>query len=188
MNERIANFNEAAAKSGLFHLTDDKMLWQVEQRPHRRRSKKQEKRRSDASSAPERHTVGRAIIMRAILICKQEIHNGDARKLAAKFNNCQRDGTLRHSVTTSSAVFGTISGMNTKSKRLKKMANQPTGASYEDCVSVLTAKGFRFRDQTGSHCQFKNDKTGVVFTLPRHPGTIKPFYVKQILKLPDSEE
>ena len=65
-------------------------------------------------------------------------------------------------------------------KLIKKMINQPNGISYYEAARVLSAKGYRFARQNGSHCHFINE-SGDVITIP-DKNPLKKVYIVEILE------
>jgi predicted RNA binding protein YcfA (HicA-like mRNA interferase family) len=66
-------------------------------------------------------------------------------------------------------------------KIVAKMKNQPHGIRMEEAETVLTAHGYRFDRQKGSHRQYVH-KNGGVITLP-NKTPLKKAYVDAILEL-----
>ncbi|GHU23037.1 hypothetical protein FACS1894172_00040 [Spirochaetia bacterium] len=64
-------------------------------------------------------------------------------------------------------------------KLIKKMKNQPNGIRMSEADNVLTAKGYRFARQKGSHRQYIN-KNGDVTTI-KDKSPLAAVYVKDIL-------
>ena len=65
-------------------------------------------------------------------------------------------------------------------KIILKMKNQPNGISSEDADKVLTAKGYRFARQNGSHRHYINESGNVITIVDRNP--LKKAYVVEILE------
>lgn len=61
------------------------------------------------------------------------------------------------------------------------MKDQPNGISSQDADRVLTAYGYRFARQNGSHCQYIN-KSGDVITIVDNKNPLKKAYVISILE------
>lgn len=64
-------------------------------------------------------------------------------------------------------------------KVIQKMKNQPNGIRMAEADKVLTAFGYRFDRQKGSHRQYIN-ATGDVITV-KEENPLKAVYVKDIL-------
>jgi len=65
-------------------------------------------------------------------------------------------------------------------KIIQKMRDQPNGISYDEAARVLTAKGYRFARQNGSHCHFINNSGDVITVINRNQ--LKRVYVVEILE------
>ena len=65
-------------------------------------------------------------------------------------------------------------------KIIQKMKNQPNGISCREADRVLTAKGYRFDRQNGSHCHYINESGEVITIIDKNP--LKKVYVMDILK------
>jgi predicted RNA binding protein YcfA (HicA-like mRNA interferase family) len=59
------------------------------------------------------------------------------------------------------------------------MKNQPNGIRMEEADKVLTAYGYRFERQKGSHCQYIHADGGRI-TIPAH-DPLKKVYIIDIL-------
>jgi predicted RNA binding protein YcfA (HicA-like mRNA interferase family) len=64
-------------------------------------------------------------------------------------------------------------------KIIEKMKRQPNGISMVEADKVLTANGYGFARQKGSHCHYIN-KNGDVITIKKD-SPLKAVYVKDIL-------
>jgi predicted RNA binding protein YcfA (HicA-like mRNA interferase family) len=64
-------------------------------------------------------------------------------------------------------------------KIIEKMKNQPNGVSMSEADKVLTARGFMFARQKGSHCHYINTNGDVITIKKENP--LKAVYVKDIL-------
>ncbi|GHU40966.1 hypothetical protein FACS1894190_08500 [Spirochaetia bacterium] len=60
------------------------------------------------------------------------------------------------------------------------MKNQPNGISFHEADRVLTAKGYRFDRQNGSHCHYISENGDVITILDKNP--LKKAYVTDILE------
>jgi predicted RNA binding protein YcfA (HicA-like mRNA interferase family) len=69
--------------------------------------------------------------------------------------------------------------MASVSKIVEKMKNQPNGIRMSEADKVLTANGYKFSRQKGSHCHYIN-ATGDVITI-KEDNPLKAAYVKDIL-------
>jgi len=65
-------------------------------------------------------------------------------------------------------------------KIILKMKNQPNGISPKEADKVLTAKGYRFARQNGSHRNYINDN-GDVITIVANKNPLKKVYIVEIL-------
>ena len=65
-------------------------------------------------------------------------------------------------------------------KLIRKMKNQPNGISPQEAGKVLTAKGYRFARQSGSHCHYINESGDVITILSKNP--LKKAYIVEILE------
>jgi predicted RNA binding protein YcfA (HicA-like mRNA interferase family) len=70
--------------------------------------------------------------------------------------------------------------MSTQDKIVEKMKRQPNGITMAEADKVLTANGYKFSRQRGSHCHYIN-ASGDVITIKKESPTIKAVYVKDIL-------
>ena len=66
-------------------------------------------------------------------------------------------------------------------KIIDKMKRQPNGIRPDEAGQVLVYYGYEFDRQNGSHKSYVN-KDGDVLLIPKRRPTIKPIYVKQILR------
>lgn len=66
-------------------------------------------------------------------------------------------------------------------KLLKRLKNNPGGATFDDIRRLLWHEGFRLDRITGSHHIFK--KSDVIFVIPVHANRVKSVYVKRVIKL-----
>jgi predicted RNA binding protein YcfA (HicA-like mRNA interferase family) len=64
-------------------------------------------------------------------------------------------------------------------KIIEKMKNQPNGIRMSEADKVLTANGYRFDRQNGSHRQYVNSHGNVITIKDETP--LKAVYVKDIL-------
>ena len=64
-------------------------------------------------------------------------------------------------------------------KIIEKMKRQPNGISVAEADKVLSANGYAFARQKGSHCHYIN-KSGDVITIKKE-NPLKAVYVKDIL-------
>lgn len=64
-------------------------------------------------------------------------------------------------------------------KIIEKMKRQPNGISMSEADKVLTATGYRFARQKGSHCCYINANGDVITIKKDNP--LKAVYVKDIL-------
>jgi len=60
------------------------------------------------------------------------------------------------------------------------MKNQPHGIRHDEAARVLSAKGFRFARQNGSHCHYINESGDVITILDKNP--LKKAYIVDILE------
>jgi len=67
----------------------------------------------------------------------------------------------------------------TVDKIIEKMKQQPNGISMAEADKVLTASGYKFSRQKGSHCHYIN-VSGDVITIKKD-NPLKVVYVKDIL-------
>lgn len=65
-------------------------------------------------------------------------------------------------------------------KIIEKMHRQPNGITMAEADKVLTASGYRFARQKGSHCHYINSEGQVITIKKEHP--LKAVYIKDILK------
>jgi len=66
-------------------------------------------------------------------------------------------------------------------KIITKMKNQPNGISIDEADIVLRHHNYRLDRQKGSHRQYITS-SGDRLTIPERRPTIKPVYVKEILR------
>lgn len=71
--------------------------------------------------------------------------------------------------------------MNIK-KKLDKLTHSPNNVTIHELKAVLEYFGFRLIRINGSHFIFKNQE-GISKSVPVHNNKIKPYYIKDILKL-----
>ncbi|MDR1136587.1 MAG: type II toxin-antitoxin system HicA family toxin [Clostridiales Family XIII bacterium] len=64
-------------------------------------------------------------------------------------------------------------------KIIEKMKRQPNGIVMPEADKVLTAKGYKFVRQKGSHCHYINTSGDVITVKKDNP--LKAVYVKDIL-------
>jgi len=64
-------------------------------------------------------------------------------------------------------------------KIIEKMKRQPSGISMAEADKVLTANGYSFARQKGSHCHYINRVGDVITIKKEHP--LKAVYVKDLL-------
>jgi predicted RNA binding protein YcfA (HicA-like mRNA interferase family) len=64
-------------------------------------------------------------------------------------------------------------------KIIEKMKRQPNGISMSEADKVLTAKGYSFARQKGSHCHYINTSGDIITIKKENP--LKAVYVKDIL-------
>jgi predicted RNA binding protein YcfA (HicA-like mRNA interferase family) len=64
-------------------------------------------------------------------------------------------------------------------KIIEKMKRQPNGISMSEADKVLTAKGYNFARQKGSHCHYINTSGDIITIKKENP--LKAVYVKDIL-------
>ncbi|HHV12043.1 MAG TPA: type II toxin-antitoxin system HicA family toxin [Clostridiales bacterium] len=64
-------------------------------------------------------------------------------------------------------------------KLIEKMKRQPNSISMTEADKVLTANGYKFARQKGSHCHYINT-SGDVITIKKD-SPLKAVYVKDIL-------
>ncbi len=64
-------------------------------------------------------------------------------------------------------------------KIIEKMKRQPNGINMSEADKVLTASGYRFERQKGSHCHYINTNGDVITIKKDNP--LKAVYVKDIL-------
>ena len=64
-------------------------------------------------------------------------------------------------------------------KIIKKMKQQPNGISMSEADKVLTATGYRFSRQKGSHCHYINASGDVITIKKENP--LKAVYVRDLL-------
>jgi predicted RNA binding protein YcfA (HicA-like mRNA interferase family) len=64
-------------------------------------------------------------------------------------------------------------------KIIEEMKRQPSGISMAEADKVLTANGYKFARQKGSHCHYIN-RNGDVITIKKE-NPLKAVYVKDIL-------
>ena len=64
-------------------------------------------------------------------------------------------------------------------KIIEKMENQPNGIRMSEADKVLTANGYNFSRQKGSHCHYINAQGDVITIKEDNP--LKAVYVKDIL-------
>jgi predicted RNA binding protein YcfA (HicA-like mRNA interferase family) len=80
-------------------------------------------------------------------------------------------------------IFDTIIAggdeMASVDKLIEKMHNQPHGVRMAEADKVLRHNGYRFDRQTGSHCQYINQKGDVITVKNENP--LKVAYIKDIL-------
>jgi len=69
--------------------------------------------------------------------------------------------------------------MSSLDKIVEKMKNQPNGIRMAEADKVLTANGYRFDRQKGSHRQYINASGDVITIKDENP--LKSVYVKDIL-------
>jgi len=69
--------------------------------------------------------------------------------------------------------------MPTVEKIIEKMKNQPNGIHMAEADKVLTAKGYNFNRQKGSHRHYINSSGDVITIKDENP--LKAAYVKDIL-------
>jgi predicted RNA binding protein YcfA (HicA-like mRNA interferase family) len=70
--------------------------------------------------------------------------------------------------------------MSKTEKLIEKMKNQPNGIRMSEADKVLTANGYRFDRQNGSHRQYINASGDVLTVKDETP--LKAVYVKEILR------
>lgn len=51
---------------------------------------------------------------------------------------------------------------------------------FKEIEKILLADGWRYKDQTGSHCQYVHPTKPGKVTVANHPGDINPYIVKKI--------
>ena len=68
-----------------------------------------------------------------------------------------------------------------KLKLLKRLKNNPRGATFEELRTFLSQEGFKLDRVTGSHHIFK--RSGVTFVIPIHHNRVKSVYVKRVIEL-----
>ncbi|MFN5514239.1 MAG: type II toxin-antitoxin system HicA family toxin [Cyanobacteriota bacterium] len=73
--------------------------------------------------------------------------------------------------------------MSKLEKLLKKLLNDPPELDYDDVYYILTSFGFQEVSSKGSHHTFRNNEK-LKITVPKKGGkTVKRIYLKQIVKL-----
>ena len=68
-----------------------------------------------------------------------------------------------------------------KLKLLKRLKNNPRGATFEEIRTLLSQEGFKLDRVTGSHHIFK--RSGVTFVIPVHQNRVKSVYVRRVIEL-----
>jgi predicted RNA binding protein YcfA (HicA-like mRNA interferase family) len=69
--------------------------------------------------------------------------------------------------------------MASTDKIVEKMKQQPNGITITEADKVLTANGYKFARQKGSHCHYINTNGDVITIKKENP--LKAVYVKDIL-------
>jgi predicted RNA binding protein YcfA (HicA-like mRNA interferase family) len=64
-------------------------------------------------------------------------------------------------------------------KLIKKMKNQPNGIRPQEADRVLSAKGYRFDRQRGSHCHYISETGDVITIVKENP--VNKVYISAIL-------
>lgn len=73
-------------------------------------------------------------------------------------------------------------GMSKNEKLLAKAERNPEGLKYSEFKTLLSANGFSFARQVGSHEIWKSREHGASLTIQSKKGKAKGYQVRQFLK------